>query len=92
MGRSDLPVRVNGAALRAIRTRTENPATPGKSWSVTAFAEACGIRQSHQSLLETGKRKASATVIKRAALTLGVPVAALLANTDEGADPKWNVA
>lgn len=88
--RSEPPVRINGEALRAIRLRTENPDTPGKAWTVTALAEKCGIGQSHQSLLETGERKASRAVVRREALTLGVPIGALLADWDERTDPIWN--
>lgn len=70
-------VRLNGAALRAIRSRTIDPHT-GKTFTVSGFATAVGVKQPHISLLEGDDRRASRTLLHKLAEALEVPPAALL--------------
>ena len=72
----DLPlVRINPAALRAIRERS--------GLSVTALAAAAGIKQAHLSNIEAGRRKASADVAVALARALKVELPAILADPSE---------
>lgn len=72
------PMEINPPALRAIRERS--------GYSVTALAEAAGIKQAHLSNIETGRRKASPEVALALATALKVPLPAiLLAPLDAGA-------
>lgn len=65
---------LNPAALRIIRERS--------GLSVTALAEAAGIRQSHLSNIEAGRRRASPEVAVALARALKVELVAI------AADPK----
>ena len=71
------PVRINPAALRTIRELS--------GLSVTALAEAAGIKQAHLSNIEAGRRKASADVVVALARALKVEVPAILADPSEKA-------
>lgn len=62
-------VPTNGDAIRAIRQ--------AKGWSAAKFADRIGVSQPYLSRIETGKRSASPTVLRRIADTLDVPVAAV---------------
>lgn len=62
---------INPAALRVIRQRS--------GMTVTSCAEAAGIRQSHLSNIEAGRRKASPEVIIALADALRVELPAILA-------------
>lgn len=77
MGTGEPTVRLNGAALRAIRSRTVDPHT-GRVYSGVRLAEAAGIQQPHLSLLERDLRDASQTTLQRLATALDVPPAALM--------------
>ena len=70
-----LAVRINPVALRTIRERS--------GMSVTALAEAAGIKQSHLSNIEAGRRKASADVVVALARALKVELPAILADPPE---------
>lgn len=70
-------VRLNGAALRAIRSRTIDPHT-GRPYTGIGFAAAAGVSQPHYCLLEGDSRRASPTLLHRIAETLDVPPAAIL--------------
>lgn len=65
-------VEVNPESLRALRSRS--------GWTVTKFAAALGIKHSHISNIEAGRRKASPELIRRMAEVLDVPVMALISN------------
>ena len=66
------PVDINPAALRTIRQRS--------GMSVTALAEAAGIKQAHLSNIEAGRRRASAEVAVALAGALKIELPAILAN------------
>lgn len=70
-------VRINGAALRAIRSRTVDPHT-GRYFSGLAFAAAAGISQPHLCRIEGDACKASVSMLHRIASALDVPPAAIL--------------
>lgn len=63
-------VQINPAALKAIRERS--------GLTRTALAELAGIKQSHVSNLEAGRRNASPDVTVALARALKVDVAAIL--------------
>lgn len=92
MARNDPCVALNGASLRALRTRSIDPAT-GKPWTMVAFATACGVTQGYMSLLENDLRKPSVAVVTAAAAALRVNVGALLADYSLRKDEAlWTVA
>lgn len=62
---------INPAALRAIRERS--------GLSVTALADAAGIKQAHLSNIEAGRRRASPEVTKALAAALKIDLVAILA-------------
>lgn len=68
-------MQINPSALRTIRERT--------GLSVTALASAAGIKQSHLSNIEAGRRKASPEVVKALAGALKVDMAAILTSPVE---------
>lgn len=64
---------VNGAAIQALRK--------ARRLTVTAAAQAAGIKQPHLSLIEAGKRNPSDEVAMRLAWVLGLEdLRAILAN------------
>lgn len=63
-------VQINTAALRVIRERS--------GLSVTALAEAAGIKQAHLSNIEAGRRKGSPEVVTALAAALKIPLVAIL--------------
>jgi transcriptional regulator with XRE-family HTH domain len=63
---------LNTAALRVIRERS--------GLSVTALAMAAGIKQSHLSNIEAGRRRASAEVAVALAQALKVDLLAIVAD------------
>lgn len=63
---------LNPAALRAIRERS--------GLSVTALADAAGIKQAHLSNIEAGRRRASPEVAKALAAALKVDLVAILSS------------
>lgn len=67
-------MQINPAALRAIRTRS--------GMTATALAEMAGIKQSHVSNIEAGRRKASPDVIIAIAQALKVELPAILKDPD----------
>ena len=68
-------IRVNGAAIAAIRERS--------GYSGTEFAELIGIHRAYLSNVEAGHRKSvSPAVAKRIADGLKVPMPAILAESD----------
>jgi len=69
---------VNGAAVQAFRK--------ARRLTVTAAAQAAGIKQPHLSLIESGKRNPSDEVAMRLAWVLGLEdLRAILANPG----PEW---
>lgn len=70
-------MRINPAALRAIRQRS--------GMSVTALAEAAGIKQPHLTNIEAGRRNASPDVVVALASALKVDLPAILADPDRAA-------
>lgn len=70
-------VRLNGAALRAIRSRTIDPHT-GFPYTVSGFAGSVGCQQPHITLLEQDARKASRTLLAKIVTALDVPPAAVM--------------
>ncbi len=68
---------LNPSALRAIRERS--------GLSVTALAELSGIKQSHLSNIEAGRRRASAEVSVALAGALKVDLLAILAAPSKAA-------
>ena len=77
MGATTSGVRINGAALRAIRSRTINPHT-GKPWTVSGLAATVGCRQPHMTLIEQDARQPSVTLVTKIASALDVVPAAIL--------------
>jgi transcriptional regulator with XRE-family HTH domain len=67
----DIGMEINPAALRVIRQRS--------GMTVTSCAAAAGIKQSHLSNIEAGRRKASPEVIIALADALRVELPAILA-------------
>lgn len=67
-------MKVNGAALRAIRQRS--------GVTVTSLAESVGIKQSHLSNIEAGRRNASEDVIVSLAQALKVELPAILCDPE----------
>ena len=67
-------MKVNGAALRAIRQRS--------GVTVTSLAESVGIKQSHLSNIEAGRRNASEDVIVSLAQSLKVELPAILCDPE----------
>lgn len=63
-------MQINTAALRVIRERS--------GLTVTALAERAGIRQSHLSNIEAGRRNASPDVIVALARELAIDLPAIL--------------
>lgn len=63
---------INRHALRALRERS--------GISVTALAEAAGIKQAHLSNIEAGRRRASAEVVIALAKALKVDLLAIVAD------------
>lgn len=63
---------INPSALRAIRERT--------GLSVTGLASQAGIKQSHLSNIEAGRRRASNETVVALAQALKVDLAAILAD------------
>jgi transcriptional regulator with XRE-family HTH domain len=70
-------MRVNGAAIRAIRERS--------GLSGTALAEQAGIRQSHLSNIEAGRRQPSEELAVSIARVLRSPLVAILADPEKAA-------
>ena len=68
---------VNPYALRALRERS--------GFSVTSLASASGIKQSHLSNIEAGRRKASPEVTRALAAALKVELPAILKSPDGAA-------
>lgn len=67
-------MRINGAALRAIRERS--------GLTITALAQGVGISQPHLSNVELGRRTLASRVAVQIAAELRVPLAAILADPD----------
>lgn len=67
-------MRLNKAALKALRERS--------GMTVTALAEAAGVKQAHLSNIEAGRRNASPDVVVALARALKVPLPAILADPD----------
>lgn len=67
-------MKINPESLRALRERS--------GWSVTRFAQACGIATGHLSNIEAGRRQASPEVIKRMAEVLDLPLQCLISCWD----------
>jgi transcriptional regulator with XRE-family HTH domain len=65
-------MRINPHALRAIRERS--------GLTTTALAEAAGIKQSHLSNIEAGRRQASPELVLALAKALKVEIPAILAD------------
>lgn len=63
-------MQINPAALRTIRERS--------GYTVTALAAEAGIKQSHLSNIEAGRRKASPEVVKALAAALKIELPAIL--------------
>jgi transcriptional regulator with XRE-family HTH domain len=63
-------MKINGAALRVIRQRS--------GMTVTSLADAVGIKQSHLSNIEAGRRNASEDVIVGLAAALKCELPAIL--------------
>lgn len=63
-------MRINPAALKAIRERS--------GLTRTALADAAGIKQSHVSNIEAGRRQASPDVIVALAHALKVDITAII--------------
>lgn len=70
-------MRINGGALREIRTRT--------GYSQIELARRAGVDKSLVSLVESGKRNPSPTIIRKLADALGCPLYALLGPEGEAA-------
>lgn len=70
-------MRLNRAALRVIRERS--------GMTVTALAEAAGVKQSHLSNIEAGRRNASPDVVVALASALKVDLPAILADPEQAA-------
>lgn len=70
-------MRCNPAALRAIRERS--------GLTVSALAEAAGIKQAHLSNVEAGRRNASPEVVVALAKALKVDLPAILADPEMAA-------
>lgn len=68
---------INPVALRTIRQRS--------GLTVTALAEAAGIRQAHLSNIESGRRRPSPELALALAEALQVPLMAILASPAEAA-------
>jgi XRE family transcriptional regulator, regulator of sulfur utilization len=68
-------MRINTAALKALRERS--------GLSVTALANSAGIKQSHLSNIEAGRRSASPEVGVALARALKVDLVAILAEPNE---------
>jgi transcriptional regulator with XRE-family HTH domain len=68
-------VDLNPSALRVIRERS--------GFSVTGLADAAGIKQSHLSNIEAGRRRASPQVAASLARALKVDLVALLADPQQ---------
>lgn len=65
-------MKVNGASLRVIRTRS--------GWSVSSLAEKVGCKPSHISNIEAGRRQASPELVHRLAKVLDVPLQSLISD------------
>ena len=68
---------INGPVLRVIRERS--------GMTVTALAEAAGIRQAHLSNIEAGRRQPSPDVAVSLARALRVDLPIILKDPDEAA-------